>query len=135
MLRGGDETHERAGQLALGVTLIEGILAIGVLTLLNTYVTLGSQVGRPTLWHHARTIGSLCCPGWNCRLLIVPWLLRRVGIAAGEELQTLGVAALLLALAAMTYAAGYSLALGSLLLGVIVSETPSVFKSSERSRG
>ncbi|HRE05061.1 MAG TPA: cation:proton antiporter [Opitutaceae bacterium] len=121
-------THERAGQLALGVTLIEGILAIGVLTLLNTYVTLGSQVGRPALGITLGQLGAFVVLAGIAGLLIVPWLLRRVGVAAGEELQTIGVAALLLALAAMTYAAGYSLALGSLLLGVIVSETPQRFQ-------
>ena len=56
-------------------------------------------------------------------LLAVPWLLRRMSIAADEELQTLGVAGLLLGLAVVAQASGYSLALGAFLLGVIVAET------------
>jgi CPA2 family monovalent cation:H+ antiporter-2 len=57
-------------------------------------------------------------------LLLVPWLLRRMSISADEELQTLGIAALLFGLAVVAQHAGYSLALGAFLLGTIVAETP-----------
>ena len=56
--------------------------------------------------------------------LLVPWLLRRMSISADEELQTLGIAALLFGLAVVAQHAGYSLALGAFLLGTIVAETP-----------
>ena len=56
-------------------------------------------------------------------LLVVPWLLRRLSVSASEELQTLGVAGMLFALALMAQRAGYSLALGAFLLGAIVAET------------
>ena len=57
-------------------------------------------------------------------LLFVPWLLKRMSIAADEELQTLGLAGLLFLLAVVAQRAGYSLALGAFLLGMIVAETP-----------
>jgi CPA2 family monovalent cation:H+ antiporter-2 len=57
-------------------------------------------------------------------LLLVPWFLRRMSIAADEELQTLLLAGLLFGLAVVAQAAGYSLALGAFLLGTIVAETP-----------
>ncbi len=47
-----------------------------------------------------------------------------MSIAADEELQTLGIAALLFGLAVLAQHAGYSLALGAFLLGTIVAETP-----------
>ena len=57
-------------------------------------------------------------------LLIVPWLLRRLSISAGEELQTIMTAGLLFGLAVLAALAGYSLTLGAFLLGAIVAETP-----------
>ncbi|MBL9207148.1 MAG: cation:proton antiporter [Opitutaceae bacterium] len=121
-------THERAGQIAVGVTVIEGLLAVGMLAFLNTYVALGEQAGRPRLGLALGEFGAFVVLASIAGLLTVPWLLRRMGVVAGEELQTLGVAALLLAIAAITYAAGYSLALGALLLGIIVAETPQRFQ-------
>jgi len=57
-------------------------------------------------------------------LLLVPWLLKQMSISADEELQTVGLAALLFGLAVVAQRAGYSLALGAFLLGTIVAETP-----------
>jgi CPA2 family monovalent cation:H+ antiporter-2 len=57
-------------------------------------------------------------------LLIVPWLLKKLSISAGEELQTVTLAGLLFGLALLADKAGYSLALGAFLLGTIVAETP-----------
>ena len=54
----------------------------------------------------------------------MPWLLKRMSIAADEELQTLGMAGLLFGLAVVAQLVGYSLALGAFLLGTIVAETP-----------
>ncbi len=47
-----------------------------------------------------------------------------MSISADEELQTLGMAALLFGMAVVAFKAGYSLALGAFLLGTIVAETP-----------
>ena len=57
-------------------------------------------------------------------LIIVPWFLKRMSISMNEELQTLGLAALLFGLAIFAQKAGYSVALGAFLLGIIVAETP-----------
>ena len=57
-------------------------------------------------------------------LILVPWLLKRMSISMDEELQTLGLAALLFGLAILAQKAGYSVALGAFLLGIIVGETP-----------
>jgi CPA2 family monovalent cation:H+ antiporter-2 len=115
-------THERSGQLAMGISVLEDVVAVVMLTVLNSYVHLGgskeSSLGD-TLGMMAAFVALAGVGG----LLLVPWLLRRMSIAADEELQTLGIAALLFGLAFVAQRAGYSLALGAFLLGTIVAET------------
>jgi monovalent cation:H+ antiporter-2, CPA2 family len=118
--------HERAGQLAMGVAVLEDIVAVVMLTLLSSLVQLGEPGGGhtaavgPTLLR----LGAFVTLAGVGGLLLMPWLLKRMSIAADEELQTLGLAGLLFGLAVIAQRAGYSLALGSFLLGVIVAETP-----------
>src|SRR5262249_4900307 len=56
-------------------------------------------------------------------LLALPWLLRRLSTSANDELLALSVAGLVFTLALLAQRAGFSLALGAFLLGVIVAET------------
>jgi CPA2 family monovalent cation:H+ antiporter-2 len=115
--------HERSGQLAMGVAVLEGVVAVVMLTILNSIVHFGK--GAET--HVPETLfllGAFVVLAGIAGLLLVPWLLKRTKRAADEELQTLGVAGLLFVLAVVAQAAGYSLALGAFLLGAIVAETP-----------
>jgi monovalent cation:H+ antiporter-2, CPA2 family len=118
-------THERSGQLAMGISVLEDVVAVVMLTVLNSYVQLGGAGAKP-IASMGDTLGILAAfvvlAGVG-GLLLVPWLLRRMSIAADEELQTLGIAALLFGLAFVAQRAGYSLALGAFLLGTIVAET------------
>jgi monovalent cation:H+ antiporter-2, CPA2 family len=118
-------THERSGQLAMGVSVLEDIVAVVMLTVLNSMVHLGATGGAASA-SLGETLGMLAAfvalAGVG-GLLLVPWLLRRMSISADEELQTLGIAALLFGLAFVAQRAGYSLALGAFLLGTIVAET------------
>jgi CPA2 family monovalent cation:H+ antiporter-2 len=118
--------HERAGQLALGVSVLEDVVAVVMLALLESVVELGgagashaSEVGS-SLLHLGAFVAVIGIAG----LILVPWLLKRMSISMDEELQTLGLAALLFSLAILAQKAGYSLALGAFLLGIIVAETP-----------
>jgi len=118
--------HERAGQLALGVSILEDVVAVVMLALLESVVELGgagashaTEVGT-TLLHLGAFVAVIGIVG----LILVPWLLKRMSISMDEELQTLGLAALLFGLAILAQRAGYSLALGAFLLGIIVAETP-----------
>jgi CPA2 family monovalent cation:H+ antiporter-2 len=117
--------HERAGQLAMGWAVIEDVVAVVMLTILSSMVQLdrsgggGAEVPATLL-----RLGAFVVLAGVAGLLLVPWLLRRMSVAAGEELQTLGLAGLLFGLAVLAQAAGYSLALGAFLLGTIVAETP-----------
>ena len=118
--------HERAGQLALSVSILEDVVAVVVLAFLESVVQLGGAgashaagVGRTLL-----QLGAFVAVVGVAGLLGVPWLLKRMSISMDEELQTLGLAALLFGLAIIAQRAGYSLALGAFLLGIIVAETP-----------
>jgi monovalent cation:H+ antiporter-2, CPA2 family len=114
--------HERAGQLAMGVSVLEDVVAVVMLTILNSLVNLGrgdgASVGETLLF-----LGAFVVLASIAGLLLVPWLLRRMSISADEGLQTLGISGLLFGLAIVAHAAGYSLALGAFLLGTIVAET------------
>ncbi|MBK9989546.1 MAG: cation:proton antiporter [Verrucomicrobia bacterium] len=116
-------THDRAGQLAMGVTVLEDVVAVVMLTLLNSVVQFGGMVRTP-LSETLGLFGAFVVLAGIGGLLLVPWLLRKLSISAGEELQTLGLAGLLFALAVIAQRSGYSLALGAFLLGTIVAETP-----------
>lgn len=123
--------HERPSQLAMGVTVLEDVVAVVMLTVLNSVIALGAAgeagaVGGETkgLGATVGAFGAFVVFAGVMGLLIVPWLLRKLSVKADEELQTLATAALLFGLAIIAFRAGYSLALGAFLLGTIVAETP-----------
>jgi monovalent cation:H+ antiporter-2, CPA2 family len=115
--------HERSGQLAMGVAVLEDVVAVVMLTILNSLVQLG-QGPQANVPQTLLLLGAFVVLAGIGGLLLVPALLKRMSIAADEELQTLGIAGLLFGLAVVAQAAGYSLALGAFLLGTIVAETP-----------
>lgn len=115
--------HERAGQLAMGVSVLEDVVAVVMLTVLSSIVHLGKGEGA-NVGETILLLGAFVVLAGIAGLLLVPWLLKRMSIEAEEELQTLGIAGLLFGLAVVAQAAGYSLALGAFLLGTIVAETP-----------
>lgn len=117
-------THERFGQLAMGITVLEDVVAVVMFTLLNSAVQLGGTGGGAHLGQTLGLLAAFVVLALIGGLLIFPWLLRRMSIAADEELQTLGIAGLLFGMAIVAQHAGYSLALGAFLLGTIVAETP-----------
>jgi CPA2 family monovalent cation:H+ antiporter-2 len=115
--------HERPGQLAMGVSVLEDVVAVVMLTILNSVVQFGRGEGA-RVSETILLLGAFVVLAGVAGLLLVPWFLRRMSIAAEEELQTLLMAGLLFGLAVAAQAAGYSLALGAFLLGTIVAETP-----------
>ncbi|AKC82267.1 hypothetical protein IMCC26134_04860 [Verrucomicrobia bacterium IMCC26134] len=117
--------HERAAQLAMGVTVLEDVVAVVMLTVLNSVIG-GAQAADsgPGLWNTLGAFGAFVVFAGIMGLLIVPWLLRKLSLGAVEELQTLVTGALLFGLAVAAVYAGYSLALGAFLFGTIVAETP-----------
>ena len=115
--------HERSGQLAMGLSVFEDVVAVVMLTLLTSLVQIGTGNGVGLL-QTLLMLGAFVALASVVGLLFVPWLLKRMSIAADEELQTLGIAGLLFGLAVVAEGSGYSLALGAFLFGTIVAETP-----------
>ena len=115
-------THDRAGQLALSVTVLEDVVAIVMLTILASQAGGGGE--DPSLGRLLTGISAFVALLVGAGLLMVPRLLRRLEARADPELQTIIVAGVLFLLAMAAAKAGYSLALGAFLLGAIVAEIP-----------
>jgi CPA2 family monovalent cation:H+ antiporter-2 len=114
-------SHERTGQVALGVTVLEDIVAVIMLTILASHTGGGSGEAVSTV---LTTMSAFVVLLVGAGLLMVPRLMRRLETRADPELQTIIVAGLLFLLAVTAVKAGYSLALGAFLLGAIVAEIP-----------
>ncbi len=114
-------THERAGQLALGITVLEDVVAVVMLTVLASTAGGGESSNVGSLLAGMTAFVVLLV---GAGLLMVPRLLRRLEARADPELQAIVVAGLLFLLALAAAKAGYSLALGAFLLGAIVAEIP-----------
>lgn len=115
-------THEKAGQLAMGVSVLEDIVAVVMLAILNSLLAPGGDQG--SMGGTLGSLGAFVTVAGVAGLLGVPWLLRKLSITADEELMTIVTAGLLFMLAILAHKAGFSLALGAFLLGAIVAETP-----------
>jgi len=117
-------THDRCGQMAMGVAVLEDVVAVVMLTLLNSIIRFGGTGRGVNIPETLGMLSAFVVMAGIAGLLLVPWLLRRMSVAADEELQTLGLGGLLFGLALLAQKAGYSIALGAFLLGTIVGETP-----------
>lgn len=117
--------HQRFGQLSMGITLFEDIVAVVMLTFLSSIVALGkasTQTGE-IVWQVALLVGFallMILTG----LVLVPKLLRKVVRSQSQELETIFVAGLLFTFSVLAVRADYSLALGAFLIGMTLAETP-----------
>lgn len=115
--------HTPGGLFAGAITVLEDVVAVVMLALLSSYVNLGGG-GRMGIGAALGGMGAFIALLGVGGLLLMPWLLRRLEHTGSDELRTLLVAGLLCLLAVGAQAAGYSLALGSFLLGVVLADTP-----------
>jgi monovalent cation:H+ antiporter-2, CPA2 family len=115
--------HERSGQLAMGVTLLEDLVAILLLAWLGSLTITGEggslKDALITIAMLSAFVLLLIVPG----LLLIPSLIKRVYRSGSSELETLLIAGLMFAMAWLTVKTGFSLALGAFLCGVIVAES------------
>ena len=114
--------HEKTGQMAMGVSVLEDVVAIVMLAILNSLVQIGGA--QASVGVTLGLLGAFIVLAGIGGMLIVPWLLRKLTLSASEELPTIVVAGLLFVLAWLADRAGFSLALGAFMLGAIVAETP-----------
>lgn len=117
--------HERWGQTALGVTLLEDIVAIVMLTLLSSMTNLGEGAGPDSsLWETISAFSGFVVLFSAAVLLLIPKLLRKLETGGTPELKMLVVAGLLLGLGWGAVWLGYSMALTAFILGAIIGSTP-----------
>lgn len=115
-------SHTRAGQLALSVTVLEDIAAVVMLAILGAQTGLAAaDAGVGALLTGLTAFVVLLV---MLGLFFVPRLLRRFDGRTDPELQTILVAGGMFLMALAAVKAGYSLALGAFMLGLIVAETP-----------
>ena len=115
--------HERHGQLALGTTLLEDIVAVVMLAVIGSYVAIeGVAQARQPIEVIALLIGFAVLI-FILGILLLPKLLRMVGKGGNSEAISVLVAGTMLSSALVAVAAGYSLALGAFLCGMVIAET------------
>jgi CPA2 family monovalent cation:H+ antiporter-2 len=117
-------THEGSAQRALGISVMEDVVAIVMLTLLASQVQAGATGNDPHLGILLASLSAFVVMLVGIGLFFIPRLLRRLEARADPELQTIIVAGVLFLLSLLAAKAGYSLALGAFLLGAIVAEMP-----------
>jgi CPA2 family monovalent cation:H+ antiporter-2 len=117
--------HEKTGQMAMGVFVVEDVIAVLLLTGLSSYASLaGTQAEGTPIGQTLMLLTAFVVLVGVVGILFVPWLLEKLSLTGGAELPTLVQAGLLFVLATAAQRAGFSLALGAFLLGAIVADTP-----------
>ncbi|MCC5806128.1 MAG: cation:proton antiporter [Opitutales bacterium] len=121
----GDEGlgHERYGQVALGITLMEDIVSVVMLAVLGSYLALEVDRAQQSPAGIIVMLAGFAVFVLLVGLLVIPRILRRIGRSGQADLASIFVAGSLLTLALIAVRAGYSLALGAFLFGMIVAET------------
>jgi CPA2 family monovalent cation:H+ antiporter-2 len=114
--------HLRSGQLALGMTVLEDVVAVVMLTLLTSMVQFSGENAPSILAIIAAFAGFVVLLGM-ATLLFVPRFLTRLSLSSSPELRMLLVVGMLLGLGCLAVKAGYSLALAAFVLGVIIGST------------
>ncbi len=117
-----NQIHERPGQMALGITVLEDVIAVFMLTLLSSLLQFGGS-RAPALLPTLGAMGAFVLLLAIALTLVAPRLLARLSRTAPPEIRTLVVAGLLLSLAWLAVRAGYSLALGAFVFGASVGST------------
>jgi monovalent cation:H+ antiporter-2, CPA2 family len=114
--------HQRAGNLAMSITVLEDLVAVVVLTFISSVAQMhkGSEAGIGKILGVLLVFVTVVVV---VGLLLLPRALQRLN-RAGTDLLTITVAGLVLGIAVIAVKTGYSLALGAFLLGAIVAETP-----------
>lgn len=115
--------HERSAQMAMGITLLEDVVAVVMLAVLASQG--GADAEHPAnvgwlMFIMGAFVVLLVCLG----LSFMPNLLRRLDAKADPEIRTIVVAGVLFLVALAAAKAGYSVALGAFWLGAVVAEMP-----------
>lgn len=114
------ELHSTHGRVMIGITLVEDVAVVALTVLLPTFTSLTEE----RLLNVGLAIGKailLLAPVALVGAKLVPPLMARVARSKSEELSLLVILSLGFVIAAISQAAGLSLALGAFLAGLTVS--------------
>jgi CPA2 family monovalent cation:H+ antiporter-2 len=116
------ELHSRHGRVMIGITLVEDLAVVVLIVLIPALGGLHGDhilaVGRALL-----TAAAILLPFFYLAGRVLPRLLARVARTRNDELFLLVALAVALGAAALTQAAGLSLALGAFLAGLLINES------------
>lgn len=119
-------THQRAGQLALGITVLEDIVAVVMLTFFLSMLKVGAaatETESPSFWATLGALGAFVVFLLIVSMLAIPRILNWLSKDSASELKVLTVTALVLFGSFAAVRAGYSTALGAFLLGAVIAGT------------
>ena len=116
------ELHTRHGRVMIGITLVED-LAVVVLIVLMPALGKRDVAGLGAVGLALLQAGAILVPFWLLASRVMPRVLTWVARTRSTELFLLVALAMALGTAALSQAAGLSLALGAFLAGLLVSES------------
>jgi CPA2 family monovalent cation:H+ antiporter-2 len=116
--------HQRVGQLALSQTLLEDFVAIVMLAVLGSAAVFGQEeTASGGIAGSLAKLAGFVLLVFITGLVLLPRAMSRVRQRAGEEMHILLAAGMVFAFAFLSVLAGYSLALGAFLFGMLMSES------------
>lgn len=115
--------HERFGQLAMGITLLEDIVAVVMLAILGSYLIVDQSDASTGILDTIGLLSGFALLVFVLGLVILPRVFRVLSKGKSGEALSICVAGLLFGMAMLAVKAGYSIALGAFLFGIIVAET------------
>jgi len=122
VLMGRGELQSLHGRMALGILLVQDIAVVPMVVVLPTLAR-GTAGLLPELALACVKAAGILLGVYLLGVRVVPWLLGHAALGRSRELFLLGVVALALGTAVLTWSAGLSLAFGAFLAGLVVAES------------
>ncbi len=117
-----DRSQPEFHDLVLGVTIVEDLVAVLLLAILTTVVS-GAAVSAGELTGTIMRLAGFLAAMVIAGLIVLPPLVRAVARVASDEVSIVASVGLCFAFAWIARAAGYSVALGAFLAGMLVAES------------
>jgi monovalent cation:H+ antiporter-2, CPA2 family len=115
------EIHSRHGRILIGISLVEDLIVVVLIILIPALGALQDRI--VAIARALVTAAVILIPFFYLTRRILPPLLARVARTRSDELFLLVALAIGLGAAALTQAAGLSLALGAFLAGLLINES------------
>jgi K+:H+ antiporter len=115
------EIHSRHGRILIGISLVEDLIVVVLIVLIPALGALQDRI--VAIAKALVTAAVILVPFFYLTRRILPPLLARVARTRSDELFLLVALAIGLGAAALTQAAGLSLALGAFLAGLLINES------------